>query len=195
MIPFKDVYENLGGSIRCSTLPIIRANAAGIRNTFAVVNEVDPLLVCMVGKLTPDKKNSEICQAAVKDVGKPVGRAKMLRMIGVQLEGLVAALQAHGVTVLRPDEIALERVTACNAIFARDGLLVIGQDVLNSNLHLPHRRDEHIAYMDSIRSYFAGIGAIGGASKSKSISKSKSKRKSKGKGKGKSKSKRKTRKL
>jgi N-dimethylarginine dimethylaminohydrolase len=120
----------------------------------------------MVGKLTPDKKNSEICQAAVKDVGKPVGRAKMLRMIGAQLEGLVTALQAHGVTVLRPDEIALARVTACNAIFARDGLLVIGQDVLNSNLHLPHRRDEHIAYMESIRTYFAGIGAVGGARKS-----------------------------
>jgi N-dimethylarginine dimethylaminohydrolase len=160
LIPFENVYGNLGGSIRCSTLPVIRQyGPENGPSTYSVFDETNPLTVCMVGKLTPDK-DTAICRRAIQDIPNPAARVSMLKAIGAELEGLVQALQDHGVIVLRPDEETLLHVDACNAIFARDGLLVLGHDVLPSKLHLEHRNDEHVPYLVAINKFFAGPSAL-----------------------------------
>jgi len=148
LIKFNDVYENLAGSIRCSTLPIIRGDYSRMH----ITNEIDVLKVCMVGTLTPDKKTLT-CLEAIGDI-QTSDRQTMLGLIGEQLENLCTALQAHGVHVLRPDITKLAEVPACNVIFARDVLLIIGSRVFVSNLHLPHRKQEAEPYLSSIEKYF-----------------------------------------
>jgi N-dimethylarginine dimethylaminohydrolase len=153
LIDFKEVYTKLSGSIRCSTLPIIR----GASDRMHVTNEIDKLHVCMVGTLTPDK-TTRTCVTAIGDI-KSTNRQAMLAKIAEELDTLSTTLMEHGVRVLRPDITKLGDVPACNVIFARDVLLIIGSDLLKSNLHLPHRKMEYVPYLKSIETFFTGASS------------------------------------
>lgn len=154
------IYSYLGGSIRCSTMPIIRTptKTDPLPNHFSINNETDPLRVCLVGKATPDKK-SAICDKAYSVINEALdrdenSRAELLKKIDQGLESLTKALQKDGVIVIRPDADTLQKIQACNIIFSRDIASVIGDSIFVSDLHLEHRKDEFLAGKFAIDKFF-----------------------------------------
>lgn len=152
-IEFSTVYAILGGSIRCSTMPILRGH---VEAPF-VTNETDRLQVCVVGRLTEDKL-SPVCVKAYAELEQNLAEYQMTRNVLLQhvntsLETLAGTLQKAGVVVLRPSEEAFHQVRACNAIFARDVGCVVGKEILYASLHLPHRKDEHLATQTAVDAF------------------------------------------
>jgi N-dimethylarginine dimethylaminohydrolase len=159
-VEYRWIYSYLGGSIRCSTMPVVRTqnNTDQIPSQLTVYNEIDPLRVCLVGKATPDK-STPICAEAYRVVNDALERDKnqrsqLLEAIETGLEQLVKALQKDGVIVLRPDIDTLQKIQACNVIFSRDIACVIGNKMFISDLHLDHRKDEYLAGEVAITTFF-----------------------------------------
>jgi N-dimethylarginine dimethylaminohydrolase len=160
-IDFLYIYSFLGGSIRCSSFPVRRTSSENIESNFSVNNEIDPLRVCVIGKLTPDKK-SELCRTAYGDIAvqltkNKVSRNFFLAKIENGLESLTKAMENHGVIVLRPDKDLFNNVPACNMIFCRDVATVIDSNIFVAKLHLEHRGGEFDPTLRSIDDYFDSL--------------------------------------
>jgi hypothetical protein len=117
-----------------------------------------------VGRLTTDKLDA-VCQEAYGSIAKTLEadgntRKQLLSRIDRGLEQLAAALESHGVTVLRPDPATVSKVQACSVIFCRDIAAVIGSEIIQSQLHLEHRKDEFEPSRVAISQYFAPVPAV-----------------------------------
>ncbi|ANW17167.1 hypothetical protein [Streptomyces clavuligerus] len=135
--------------------------------------EWDPLREVVVGSLLggvfPDWQES--MERVVPDAARPVFRelggaplpAGLLKAAEEELEGLVAVLEGHGITVVRPDAVDHEvpfgtpHWSARGGLYAgmpRDLLMVVGDAIIEAPMSWRCRHHEVDAFRSLIKSYF-----------------------------------------